>query len=539
MGMGMADDTGAVSRVAVALRARLSGALAPILRHPRARVADAALLTFVYYFHRVLGTKFRFAPFGFDEHYFVWEGWSLSKGLVPYRDFQEFKPPMVFVVNALGIELYGLDDNRYRAIFTLLSVAAFLSLTVALLTRKVSRLLIAGTMALMINHYFDGGLHDSTINNAESLGLNFFLIGCAILLAKLPWPRTQFVLGGVVLALSPLSKEPLALPTFAAWVALLLLRHFESREQGSGKRFAIFSITGVLGVLGVWWTYMLATRSLGWYVLQLKLNLAYSKSYAYQLGWFPKNPAIGEGWESWRRLRETYVNAAHLGVFVPLFVAAIVLWRGRRKLIGVSALAAAAGALYAVTVGHGFAAHYYIMAMTGMFFLAVLGMVAVDAEATKAGPRLRSWVGLATAALAFLTLWPRFSEERDKLQTYQPQPPPVTKADVAFVIEHSKPEDRIWTLGEPLLYVYSDRLSAVREPNVIDELIGLFPGETDEERLAGERAELIRNRPKLVVYGDDTQAYSRKQRYIHALAQPFVTEFGYRKIATNVYERPD
>ncbi len=102
---------------------------------------------------------------------------------------------------------------------------------------------------------------------------------------------------------------------------------------------------------------MLATRSLGWYVLQLKLNIAYSKSYAYQLGWFPKNPAIGEGWESWRRLRETYVNAAHLGVFVPLFVAAIVLWRGRRKLIGVSALAAAAGApaTYSVTSSAGFA----------------------------------------------------------------------------------------------------------------------------------------------------------------------------------------
>ena len=34
---------------------------------------------------------------GYDEEFFLWGGWCIRKGLVPYRDFIEFKPPMVFM----------------------------------------------------------------------------------------------------------------------------------------------------------------------------------------------------------------------------------------------------------------------------------------------------------------------------------------------------------------------------------------------------------------------------------------------------------
>ena len=267
-------------------------------RRPLARVLDVLALAFVAHFHRVIGTKFHYAQLGFDEHYFVWEGFSMAKGMVPYRDFQEFKPPMIFVANAMAIKLFGLDAMGYRRLFMLLSLVAFLVLTVALLSRGVSRLLTCGLAALLINHFFDGGLHDSTINNAESLGLDFFVIGTAVLLVDTKWKRTQQMLGGAVLALAPLSKEPLAIATVAAWLALLLLDRFEAKGEPATKRFVAYTVGGVALVVGTWLVYMLVTHSLGWYIFQLKLNIAYTKNYALQLGWFPKDPKEGVWAES-------------------------------------------------------------------------------------------------------------------------------------------------------------------------------------------------------------------------------------------------
>jgi hypothetical protein len=508
-------------------------------RRPLARALDVLVLAFVVGLHRVIGAKFLYAQLGFDEHYFVWEGFSMAKGMVPYRDFQEFKPPMIFVVNALAIKFFGLASMAYRHMFMRLSLVAFLSLTIALLSRGVSRWLVAGLAALMINHFFDGGLHDSTINNAESLGLDFFMIGCGILLVKTRWKRTQLSTGAVLLALAPLSKEPFALATVAAWLCLLFLDRFESKDERTTRRFFIWTIGSVASVLAVWLVYMLATRSLGWYVFQLKLNIAYTKNYALQLGWFPKDPAEGVAAESWRRLRETYANWGRLGVFLPLFVAGLLLWPGRQKLVGLAALACMAGGLYAVTVGHGFAPHYFIMAMTGTFFFAVVGAIALDAYTKRAGAPLRRWAGLSVAAVAVVAVWPRYSDEREKYAAYKPLDPPVSQAHVAMVQKHSSPGDRIWTLGEPLLYVYSDRLSAVREPAVIDEFIPYYPGNTDEERVQSEREELTKNRPKLIVFGDDpVPGYGRKQKYIRLLAMPFIKDYGYKQIDEKVYERP-
>jgi hypothetical protein len=507
-------------------------------RTPVARVYDAATLLWISFFHHVLVTRFRCAPFGFDEHYFVHEGWSVTKGLVPYRDLQEFKPPMIYFVNALGIGLFGLDGLAYRNMFSLLSLCAFLALAIALLSRGVSRLLVAALFAIMIDHFLDRGLHDSSINNAETLGLDFFMIGCGVLLVRTTWERSQQVVGAAVLALSPLSKEPLAIATVTAWLALLLLYRAESPRPGAGKRFALHTAAGVAGVVVVWLGYMLATRSLGWYIVMLKLTAAYTKNYSSQLGWFPKNPEGGVLGEYWRRLQAPYINWGHLGPFVPLFIAPVALWDGRRRRAGIAALATLLAAIYAITVGRGFAGHYFVMGMTGVFFAAVVGAIALDVYARASGPAMVRWVGITWVAAAWLILNPRFAEEWKKLPDYKPAAAPVSKADVDFVRAHTKPGERIWTLGDPLIYVYADRLTAFREGVVIDEVINYYPGDTDEQRLAGQREELLETRPKLIILGEDQVSYARRQRYLRALVSPLLRDLHYVKLSDKFYERP-
>jgi hypothetical protein len=445
---------------------------------------------------------------------------------------------VIFFVNALGIKLFGLDGLAYREILTLLSLGGFLALALALLSRGANRVFVGALFAVLIDHFFDRGFHDSSINNAETLALDFFMLGTGVLLMRTRRPRLQHVVGGALLALAPLSKEPLAFASLTAWVAILLLHRSESQSPRATKEFALATIAGAAGVVLAWLIYMLATRSLGAYIFQFQLSLTYTKNYSRQLNWFPKDPAGGVAAELWRRLRTPYFNAAHVGVFAPLLVAPVALWRGQRRLAGALMIATVGAALYSVTIGRGFAPHYFIMAMAGTFFCAVVGAIALDGAARAAGPALGRWIALWWVAVAALWAFPRFSDEWSNRRAYKTPPSPVSQSEVDFVRGHTAPGDRIWTLGDPLLYVYSDRLTAFREGIVIDELIDYYPGVTDVERVADQRRGLLANKPKLIVFGEDLVNYQRKQRYIQALVMPFIRDAGYVKLSDKFYARP-
>ncbi|HEY2510632.1 MAG TPA: hypothetical protein VGI39_07245 [Polyangiaceae bacterium] len=507
------------------------------VRSAVASAQDIVTVAFVAVFHRVMGASLLHAPYGFDEHYFLWEGYSVTRGMVPYRDFQEFKPPMIFIVNALGLKLFGLEAMRYREFFHLLSLAGFAAIAIALLSRRVNRLLVAALLALMIGHFFYGGFHDSAIDNSEGIGLDFFLIGTGILLTKTRWERTQLALGGVVLALVPLSKEPFVFVTIAAWLSLLVFHQFESRSFHATRRFALFTIGGALSVAAVWFGYMLVTHSLSWYVVQLKESMSYSNEVAIRMGWFPKSPPDGVFKEVWHRLRESYLSYGQLSPFLPLFVAAVA-FGGRRSVAGWLALLAFVGAVYGVTVGHGFIKHYFVIAMAGTFFASTFGAIALGDYAERKGREFNRWLGLWWLGVGILGLGPQFLKEQEKYADYKSPNPPVNVAELTFVRTHTTRSERIWTLGDPLLYVYADRLNAIREGNSVDELIDCPPGQSDEECLGPQRAELERARPKVVVFGDDEQLIFRKQRRIKALVMPFLNANGYTKISDKFWVRP-
>jgi dolichyl-phosphate-mannose-protein mannosyltransferase len=536
--------------------------LAPTMRRLLPRACDALVVVWLTVFHHVLGVKYRFAQIAYDEHYFLNEGWSVLKGQIPYRDFQEFKPPVIFFVNALGIQLFGLEELGYRKFLALLSLASFLALAAALLSRRVHRLVVVAVLMLMIEHFYDDGLHNNVINDAETLALDFFLLGAGVLLTRTTWRRTQLVLGGALLTLSPLSKEPMAFATVGAWLTLLVLDWLEAGrpeagrpEAGSGavvadtgslmaarwasvRRFALYTIAGVAAVVGTWLVYMLVTDSLSWYILQLKLSLAYTKNYAYQLRWASRTPEGGAIAESIRRLRQIYLDAGHLAVFAPFFIALVAAPR-KRWMVGICALVTFGLALYAVTVGGGFAPRYFIMAMTGTFLCATLGALALDEHVRRLGRRLAALPGAAWLVVALAMTGPRFVAEWKKYGQYAAPPLPVAASDIAFVQRYTSPGDKIWTTDDPLLYVFSDRESAFRGGIVLDEIIEYYPGDTDAERLSIVRQGLEENRPKLVVFGNTQVSPRRKQRYTRALVVPFLRDGGYIRLNDRFYLRPD
>ena len=407
-------------------RAGVAGRLATRPRL-RARFADGCLLGGITTIHLIFARAFLFGGFGFDEQYFLYEGFALGKGMIPYRDFQEFKPPLIFLLNMLALKVFGLDQMRFRYFFLLLSLAAFLVVAVALLSRGVPRLAILGATALMLNTFLDSRfLQGGTLDAAECAGLWFFLLGVGVLLFKVPrpaWLRWQQWVGGALLALAPLAKEPFCFPTLLAWGTLAVLADVESGEPGppgawrssARLRFAKNTALAAVAVAALWLLYMLVTRSFGAYLVNLRETLAYSADHDIMYGVFPKLDFWGTWAENVRRLRSNYVNPAYLAPFLPYFLAALLLWRRRSRAMAAGVVATFLAALYGVTIGHGFFGHYFIIAMTGSFFATALGCLAIGERASELSPHWRHWLGATLALMALYALQPRLDQDWEQV----------------------------------------------------------------------------------------------------------------------------
>jgi hypothetical protein len=105
-----------------------------------------------------------------------------------------------------------------------------------------------------------------------------------------------------------------------------------------------------------------------------------------------------------------------------------------------------------------------------------------------------------------------------------------------FIARHTQPNDRIFTTGTPQLYAQADRVSAVRETNIIDEIILSYEGSTDAERLRPIYRQLVRNKPKIVFL--DPEHEDRKGRHLKTLVRPFLAEFKYMEINPRLFLRP-
>jgi hypothetical protein len=501
-------------------------------RNVVARGLDGVTLGCLIWVHRVLVAPLTHAKLEFDERYFLWEGFCVTRGQVPYRDFQEFKPPMVFLVNALGLKLFGLDGMRYRQILALLTLSAFLAVAVALLSRQLNRFFVAALVAMMMRHDYCSSLHDSGLDDAEGIALAFFMLAFGILLVRTRWERTQQVVGGVVLALVPLSKEPLVFGTMALWLSLLALHSSERMRHGTWRGFALYTLAGAFGVGLIWLSYMIATRSLYWYIVQLKLTLAYTARYAEQMG-IRTEP----GWRGWcTSLHGYYVNFSMIGEFLPLMLAGVLAWR-RRTAVGVFTLATIVATFYAATIGHLYWKHYFIMAMGGTFFGSVMGAIALQAPGKPSNELVGRWLGGWWLATATLLLWPQLADLAKASSTLSTPTSPVDPEELAFVLAHTSRTERVWTSGDPSLYVYADRLSSIREAAPLNEILDFYPGNTDEERVRGMRAEFERNPPKVVVLANDKDR-ARKSRILRALAEPFLRDHHYTRVSDKFYVAP-
>jgi hypothetical protein len=477
---------------------------------------------------------------GYDEQFFMWGGWSILKGLAPYKDFLEFKPPMTFLSHALALKLFGYQGERFRYFFLALALASVAALVGSLL-RRGADVVVSSALGLIIAHLFTWpGYHEVFLADTESIGLAFYLLGVATLIANTRFRKTAEVIGGVLMTCVVLSKEPFIPCVVATWASCYFVV-YGGLSRRNAWHYLKYTTMGVTGAVGVLCLYMVPTGAMKAYIATVRGYASMfrdpQKGYCVLLGFFRPT---GHFWDDlplqWERIRKDFFNTDVLWHVGPLFIASLVFLPRRSWALFVTAALALVFALYGVTASHCYFPHYYLMAQSGLFFFLSAGDIAMSPAIAVAGRATRLWIRATVLLMAAIPVWPRMTADLppELARSWTPFEPAPGLYE--FIRTHSDPQDRIFTTGPPSLYVYANRIAAVRESSIIDELVPAMPGDTDAEKLRPLYQELVRNRPKIVFL--DPEHGNRKYRHMAAAITPFLNELKYTKINEMLYLRP-
>jgi hypothetical protein len=371
--------------------------------------------------------------------------------------------------------------------------------------------------------------HDNSLNDTESIGFAFFLSGMSLLLMDRN-SRWISLLGGAALGAAVMTKEPFIFSVIPTYIACIFLRPRASRSDS--RRLAVWGAAG--GVLfGIAITvYLALAGSLGAYLDSIAFSRRFADDYSIALGIFHRSNFIGEWSQSLSALHHGLINWQNLGILSPFLAAgvisALVLLRGGALLSVLAVL----GGLYSVTLGHCFWLHYFIMVFGPLALLSVAGADVIARIMTG----LMRWIVRITLVLLMLfAVGPRVKTEIGK--KYSRPGPPFSPELIQFIRETSLPTDTIFSTGEPGIYAYANRRSALTNGSYVDEFLALLPGTSDEEKVAPALAELKRKKPKIVFF-ESALSEERKRRYFRALFLPYVKSMGYREVRPDIFVLP-
>lgn len=477
----------------------------------------------------VFGKRLTFSGYSFDEQWFIWGGWSVLKGLAPYRDFHDFKPPVLFLTEAAAIACFGSAGQRFRIFFTAMAVLSIASVAIALMKRGVGAVLSVVVGLLVASLYLDPGFHDSSLNDSESIGLAYYLVGLALLLGA-PRARWGPALGSGFLALSVLTKEPFLFLAGPTWLAF-----FFDGQNGAPTRpvrsYLEATLLGVAVPALLILAYLAVCGGLRPFLAGYPRTRSFADNYAVQLGLFVRGPFWDEQRQNWAHLSAGLYNLARLGPWLPLFAAGVVTVRPRRWPRLATASLALLGSAYAITIGHCFWVHYFVMGIGGLAVTAAV--CCLNLVEGGGSSRAQLAYGAFAAAVIAPLLWPRY--EADVVRISEPAQPNVSSAIIDYVVHNSSPSDYILAT-QPGLYFFAQRKSALTYNSFLDEVIPTYPGTNDDDRLARLRAQIESHHPKIIyVY---PAYFERMRRHLDALINPIVRDGHYVTVQDGLYLRP-
>jgi hypothetical protein len=258
---------------------------------------------------------------------------------------------------------------------------------------------------------------------------------------------------------------------------------------------------------------------------------AFADSYAVQLGRFTPGSFWPEQEQTYHYVTTVLFNFDRLGPWLPLYAAGFVAADRRSWPSWLGGILVLIGAVRAIAIGHCFWEHYFVMGIGALALLAAVSCLSL----ASASPGWR--MQLALGAMLGLGLLPRIQPryEADAKASFAPGVPNVPPAVIDYITRNTAPDDYILAT-QPGLYFFAQRKSALTYNSFLDEVIGTYPGSTDEERLARLLAQIRAHRPKIIYVYPELAA--RMVRHSQAVIQPLLQEGKYEQVQDHLYRLP-
>jgi hypothetical protein len=234
-------------------------------------------------------------------------------------------------------------------------------------------------------------------------------------------------------------------------------------------------------------------------------------------------------------------NFRHLAFVLTLWVALLVLIRrsansaARRIELAIALLAVVLG-MIAISVGHCFWVHYFLMGTTGLVLLSVIGAEALSGFISEKGAIASV---LAFAGLSALLFFVGHHPTKVVLKEQQPnfQHVPWDPLLIQTIEQHSKPGDYILTTEGPLLYVATNRKSPLGINFFVDEILPYVTAENRVLQMEILRENLEKHLPKVCYF--PAWLRPRQDKYHELLFDPLLLKYNYTKVNDFIWYLPD
>jgi hypothetical protein len=418
-----------------------------------------------------------------------------SNGAIPYRDFVDHKPPLVYAFFRLCYWASDSPRSVFKGVDVLVAVSA-IALFLGLWIAGRRPLAIGASLAYVMFDAADplGIRHQNTEHLAMTGVTLAFALGLVQTTRRgLVWP----FLSGAALALGVLGKQPVVL--FAAPLAVLLVDTGPEPLRARLRRTLIAGLAFALGgllVVAVLFAYFAAHHAvrpmIQWVYLE---NLGYAQA-----------SSMGARWNTARLTVEYVVRSVGererlLPYTLGLVVLPIALVLRRTRLEVVTPLLLLAG-VAAVSLGVNLYVHYLTFLQLG--FAMAFG-VALDLVLAIPPLARRPALGVGAAALVCAVLFAPHARlvrrdmnsylDDDGMRRHMENDPAVRLA--RRIREAAAPGDRLLPIGDPMTVAY---YSGLLPPGRYPYLPGSWLA---HDFLADTR----RSRPKFIYFGRGMVGY--------------------------------
>ena len=484
-----------------------------------------------------LGYFTQFNLISFDEEVFLWCGQNILNHEIPYKDFFEIKPPVIFFINALGISLFGLKHYAFKWLGYILVGLATTLLFWSMRTLKMRKIYAFSIGLSLIYLLFNPAHHEGTINDSETYGLLFTIIAFACIHWRTRTNAARNLMkfgGGVALALAILSKEPFVLIV----LPMVVINYaFESPTAGAAKKAHLVSILlGAGSVCLLLVGYLWAHAALAAYLAEIKKTLIYSQTYASSYGiwqsksWFATIKYVSA------KLYHGYFEQMRFWALIPFYVAFGYTWRWSWfTLLNISGLLAG---MYSVTIGYCFFVHYYTIGIFPFIAIAVYGAVAITTIRRQAFLILNFLAVLLAGWLCcqmLVTAWRQASAADFKMIHNDFMMPSALQTAID---QYTKPDDYILLLSShAYYYALLNRRHAFKFAIPLDGMIPIYDGVTNADKMRLLTLDVVAKLPK-VIYIENSWLFAKQQQHLSQIVVPLIQQYHYQQINAGVFVLP-